>query len=67
MKENKYEHYLQYIPGVRFWIITTGVIITFAAIKQASHIVNIILLAAFLTAVSMAPLNWLKRKVLTKL
>ena len=66
MKENKYEHYLQYIPGVRFWIIMTGVIITFAAIKQASHIVNIILLAAFLTAISMAPLNWLKRKGVNK-
>ncbi len=62
MKHNEYEHYIKYIPGVRFWIITTGVIVAFAAMKQASHIVNIILLAAFLTAISMAPLNWLKKK-----
>ena len=67
MKDNKYEHYLQYIPGVRFWIIMTGVIVTFAAIKQASHIVNIILLAAFLTAISMAPLTWLKKKEVNKI
>jgi len=61
-----YEHYLQYIPGVRFWIILTGVIVTFAAIKQTSHIVNMILIAAFLTAVSMAPLTWLKKKGVNK-
>ncbi len=62
MKENKYEHYLHYIPGVRFWIIMTGVIVTFAALKAASHLVNIILLATFLTAISLAPLNWLKKQ-----
>jgi len=66
MKHNGYEHYIKYIPGVRFWIITTGVIVAFAALKQANHIVNIILLAAFLTAVSMAPLNWLKKKGVNK-
>jgi len=67
MKNTDYDHYLQYVPGVRFWIITTGVIVTFAALKQASHIVNIILLAAFLTAVSMAPLTWLKKKGVNKI
>jgi predicted PurR-regulated permease PerM len=67
MKKNDYEHYLLYIPGVRFWIITTGVIVAFAALKVASHIVNIILLATFLTAVSLAPLTWLKKKGLPKI
>ena len=66
MNESKYEHYLKFIPGVRFWIIVTGVIVAFAALKTASHIVNIFLVAAFLTAISMAPLNWLKKKGVNK-
>ena len=66
MENNKYDRYLQYVGGVRFWIIATGIIISLAALKQASHIVNIILVAAFLTAISLAPLNWLKKKGLPK-
>jgi len=66
MEQNKYEKYLPYVSGVRFWIIATGIIIFLAALKQASHIVNIILVAAFLTAVSLAPLNWLKKKGVPK-
>ncbi|NPA38094.1 MAG: AI-2E family transporter [Chlorobi bacterium] len=64
--ENKLEHYLQFVPGIRFWIIATGVIVVFAALKAASHLVNIVLVAAFLTAVSMAPLNWLKKHGVNK-
>lgn len=66
MENSKYEHYLRYVPGVRFWVVAMGVIVTFAALKAASHIVNIVLIAAFLTAVSMAPLNWLKKKGMNK-
>jgi len=66
MEQNKYEKYLQYVGGVRFWIVTAGIIISMAALKQASQIVNIILVAAFLTAVSLAPLNWLKKKGIPK-
>ena len=66
MEKNKYEHYLQYIPGLRFWIITTGVLVSFMALRDASHIVNMILLASFLTAVSIAPLSWLKKKGVNK-
>ena len=66
MEQNKYEKYLQYVGGVRFWIVTSGIIISMAALKQASQIVNIILVAAFLTAVSLAPLNWLKKKGVPK-
>ncbi len=66
MENSKYDKYLQYVGGVRFWIVTMGVIISMAALKQASHIVNIILVAAFLTAVSLAPLNWLKKKGIPK-
>ena len=66
MERTNYEHYLKYIGGVRFWIITTGVIVAFTAMKEASHIVNMILLAAMLTVISLAPLNWLKKKGLNK-
>jgi len=61
MKED-YEKYLNYIPGVRFWIIMTGVIIFLAAIKEARTIVNMLLLAMMLTAISLAPLDWMKKK-----
>jgi predicted PurR-regulated permease PerM len=67
MKHSGYDHYLSYVPGVRFWVIATGIIVTFAAIKQMSHIVNILLLAAFLTAISLAPLEWLRRKGVSKI
>lgn len=66
MEANKYNKYLQYVSGVRFWIITIGVIILLTALKQSAHYVNIILVAAFLTAISLSPLNWLKKKGLPK-
>lgn len=61
MKE-EYKKYLSYIGGVRFWIITVGVIIGLAAVKEASSIVNMILLALLITSISLAPLDWMKRK-----
>jgi len=66
MERSKYDQYLNYVPGVRFWVIITGIIVTFTAIKQMSHIVNMLLLAAFLTAVSLAPLEWLRKKGVSK-
>ncbi len=62
MEKKNYDRYLQYIPGVRFWIITTGVIVAFTALKAASQVINPILLAAFLTSISLAPISWLKKK-----
>jgi predicted PurR-regulated permease PerM len=61
MKE-EHQKFLSYIPGVRFWIIIVGVIIALTAVKEASSIVNMILLAMLLTAVSLAPLEWMKKK-----
>jgi len=61
MKE-EHQKYLNYIPGVRFWIIMTGIIIFLAALKEASSIVNMLLLALLLTAISLAPLDWMKKK-----
>ncbi len=66
MKHSDYNQYLNYVPGVRFWVITIGIIVTFAAVKQMSHIINMLLLAAFLTAISLAPLEWLRRKGVSK-
>lgn len=61
MKE-EHQKYLNYIPGVRFWIIMIGIIIFLAAIKEASSMVNMLLLALLLTAISLAPLDWMKKK-----
>ncbi len=60
--KQEYEKYLKYIGGVRFWIITMGVIIAFTALKEASAVVNMILLAMLITAVSLAPLAWMRKK-----
>jgi len=60
--KQEYQKYLDYVGGVRFWIITIGVIIALTALKEASSIVNMILLALLLTSISLAPLAWLKRK-----
>jgi len=61
MKE-EHQKYLQYIPGVRFWIILVGIIIFLAALKEANTIVNMLLLAMLLTAISLPPLNWMIKK-----
>ncbi len=60
--KQEYQKYLDYVGGVRFWIITIGVIIALTALKEASSIVNMILMALLLTSISLAPLAWLKRK-----
>jgi len=67
MKKSDQNALLSYLPGIRFWIISSGTIILFTALKMASHIVNIILLASFLTAISLAPLNWLLKKGVNKI
>jgi AI-2 transport protein TqsA len=58
----EYQKYLNYVGGVRFWIIVMGVIVALSALKFASSIVNMILLAMFFTLISLAPLEWLKKK-----
>jgi predicted PurR-regulated permease PerM len=60
--EHDLRKYASYIPGLRFWIIMACIIIVFAAIKQASFFINMLLLAVFITSISLAPLEWLKRK-----
>jgi len=57
-----YNKYLQYIPGVRFWIIATGIIVVLAAMQQSSYFINIFLLALFLNIMSIGPVVWMKKK-----
>jgi predicted PurR-regulated permease PerM len=56
---NKISHY---VPGIRFWVIAASIVIVLAALKQASFLVNMLLLAMFITAISLSPLEWLKRR-----
>jgi len=53
---------LSYIGGLRFWIIAACIIIVIAGIKQSSYLINIVLLAMFITSISLAPLHWLTKK-----
>lgn len=54
--------FLSYLGGLRFWIIAASVIIVIAGLKQASFLVNIVLLSMFITSISLAPLHWLRKK-----
>jgi predicted PurR-regulated permease PerM len=54
--------YLNYFPGIRFWIIAASIIIVLTAFKEASFFINILLLAIFITSISLSPLEWMKRK-----
>ena len=60
--KKEYEKYLSYLGGLRFWIIFACLIIVIAGIKQASFLINVVLLAMFITSISLAPLHWLREK-----
>jgi predicted PurR-regulated permease PerM len=48
--------------SLKFWIISASLVITIAGLKSASNIVTLFLLAIMLTAISLAPFDWLKKK-----
>jgi len=50
------------LGGLKFWIISASLIILIAGLKSASNIVTLFLLAILLTAISLAPFDWLKKK-----
>jgi len=50
------------ISGLKFWIIAASLVILVAGLKSASNIVTLFLLAILLTAISLAPFDWLKKK-----
>lgn len=62
MDKIEIQKYLDYIGGVRFWLITACFIIVIAGLKAASFFVNTLLLAAFITSVCLPILAWLKSK-----
>ncbi len=51
------------LVGIKFWIISASLIIIIAGLKSASNIITLFLLAILLTAISLAPFDWLKKKV----
>lgn len=58
----KYEKFGEQLGGLRFWIIFACIVIVVAGLKQTSFLINVILLAAFITSISLAPLHWLRKK-----
>jgi len=62
MMNEKLNTYLSYISGLRFWIIAACMIIVIAGLKQTSFLINVVLLAMFITSISLAPLHWLCQK-----
>lgn len=48
--------------GLKFWVIAASFIIVVAGIKAASNLVVIFLMALFLTAISLSPFLWLRKK-----
>lgn len=53
---------LSSLSGLKFWIISASLVILIAGLKSASNIVTLFLLAILLTAISLAPFDWLKKK-----
>jgi len=50
------------IGSLKFWIISASLVILIAGLKSASNIVTLFMLAILLTAISLAPFDWLKKK-----
>jgi predicted PurR-regulated permease PerM len=50
------------LASLKFWIISASLVILIAGLKSASNIVTLFLLAILLTAISLAPFDWLKKK-----
>lgn len=55
-------HLSNSLAGLKFWIISASIIILVAGLKSASNIVTLFLVAILLTAISLAPFDWLKKK-----
>jgi len=50
------------ISSLKFWIVSASLIIIIAGLKNASDIVTLFLLSILMTAISLAPFDWLKKK-----
>jgi len=57
-----YEKFFNSYRGLKFWVIAASFVIVVAGIKEASNLVTIFLIALFLTAISLSPFLWLRKK-----
>ncbi len=49
-------------PGLRFWVISASLVIVVAGVKAMANLFLVLLMAVFITAISLAPFQWLKKK-----
>lgn len=59
----KQSYPLSSLAGIKFWIISASLVILITGLKSASNIAILFLLAILLTAISLAPFDWLKKKL----
>ena len=52
----------RYWSGARFFIIAASIVVIIAGMKAMSNLILIILMALFITAISLSPFLWLKKK-----
>ncbi|PLX02596.1 MAG: hypothetical protein C0595_10025 [Marinilabiliales bacterium] len=57
-----YEKFWNSYRGLKFWVIAASFVIIVAGLKTASNLVTIVLIALFLTSISMSPFLWLRKK-----
>lgn len=57
-----YEKFWNSYRGLKFWIIAASFVIIVAGLKTASNLVTIVLIALFLTSISLSPFLWLRKK-----
>jgi len=50
------------LGGLKIWIILASLVIVIAGLKMAAQMVILFLLAILLTAIALAPFDWLKKK-----
>lgn len=48
--------------SLKFWVIAASFVIVVAGLKTASNLVTIVLIALFLTSISLSPFLWLRKK-----
>jgi len=57
-----YEKFWNSYRGLKFWVIAASFVIIVAGLKTASNLVTIVLIALFLTSISLSPFLWLRKK-----
>lgn len=52
----------KHLGSIRFWIVASGVVIVATGMKAMSNLFLMLLMAVFITAISLSPFLWLKKK-----